>query len=808
VSINLQQFHISSANICRIAVALAAIQLSGCRTPEERAESYYEHGLQLLAAHDNQRAEIEFLNAVRYNKTMLPAWRSLAQVEELTHNWNRLVPALHNIVELEPNDLSARIKLAQILLIAGDGHQALQTVNDAKPADSQNVNLLALKAAILFKLNDVSGAVRLAQAALKLDPANTGAMFVLAGDRFASGDAKGALEILDNETMNRSTDIGVPLFKLRIFEQNHDLQQAEALLHQLIQEHPKDIRFKKELIRLYVFQHRDDDAEREQRAIVAADPTNTDSQLSLVRLLKVTKGAPAAEQELLTLIKAGGDTFTYQIALAQLDSAQGKFSESVAELKKLIGDASSPAHVLTAQLDLADLYFNQKQTDAAEALVSDVLNKDARNTSGLKLRAAIQMERGQFAGAIADLREALNDQPRASDLMLMLADAYERSGSADLAGKEFADAMRASEFDPAVSLNYVAFLQRHGSILDTEDVLVDLAGRWPRNAEILSRLAQLKLARQEWADAQQLAETLRNIGTNPTMADELLGEALAGQKRNDASIVAFQEAYAASPGLAQPMYDLVKDYVQTGKSSQAISFLQSVLKANPTNAEAYVLLGSVQVANKLTDQARQSFTMAIEKVPTNAAGYAALSDFYVSQNNSGEAVDVIRSGLKALPDSFVLHFALAGLLEKTGDYEGAISQYEILIGKDPNSAVVANNLASLLADYRTDKASFDRARALMENLRNSPLSQFKDTLGWVSYREGDYIAAVPLLEQAAAALPKVPLVHYHLGMTYAAIGQPGKASEQFKIALDQAPNQQLQDKIRVAIAKEGTHQAD
>ena len=55
----------------------------GLQLAEERAQSYYEHGMQLLAAHDNKRAEIEFRNAVKYNKKLLPAWQSLAQVEEL-----------------------------------------------------------------------------------------------------------------------------------------------------------------------------------------------------------------------------------------------------------------------------------------------------------------------------------------------------------------------------------------------------------------------------------------------------------------------------------------------------------------------------------------------------------------------------------------------------------------------------------------------------------------------------------------------------------------------------------------------------
>ena len=91
-----------SPNIRGAVVALAAFLLAGCSSSEERAQNYYEHGKQLLAAHDNQRAEIEFLNAVKYNKKLLPAWQSLAQVDELTHNWHGMVPRCATLWSLIP----------------------------------------------------------------------------------------------------------------------------------------------------------------------------------------------------------------------------------------------------------------------------------------------------------------------------------------------------------------------------------------------------------------------------------------------------------------------------------------------------------------------------------------------------------------------------------------------------------------------------------------------------------------------------------------------------------------------------------
>ena len=309
------------------ALGLGIFLLAGCSSPEERAQSYYEHGKQLVAAQDYQHAEIEFRNAVSYNKKLLPAWQALADVEERQRKYRMMVPALHSILELDPSDMAARLKLGRLLLAGGAFDDALKLVNEVKEPDDQNPDLLALKGTILFKLKDFDGAVSEAQAALKIDPGNTGAMLVIAGNDIAHGDAKAALDLLNSKAMTQKDDLGVDLFKLQILEKTQDLQGAEALLQKLIELNPKEVSFKKELIRLYLYQHRNDDAEKEQRAIVATEPTDTQAQLDLVRLLNTTKGPAAAQQELTALINGGGNVFPYQIALAQLDFSQGKFSD-------------------------------------------------------------------------------------------------------------------------------------------------------------------------------------------------------------------------------------------------------------------------------------------------------------------------------------------------------------------------------------------------------------------------------------------------------------------------------------------------
>ena len=580
-----------------------------------------------------------------------------------------------------------------------------------------------------------------------------------------------------------------------------DLQQLEAQLRKLVELRPNDVAFKAELVKFYVAHQRLDDAEKLMRSIAAANPANSAAELEVVRFLLATKGSAAARQELDDRIKAGGNVFPFQMALADLDALDGNFTESSQLLEKLISSAASPADANAARVKLAAMQLSRKNIPAAEALIADILRADSHNTDGLKLRASIRIDRGQLDDAIADLRQALNDQPQSPELMTMLALAYERSGSIDLAEKQLSNATRTSGYAPTIGLNYVAFLTRRGNIAAAEDVLTELATRNPRNIDVLTSLAQVRLSRQNWIGANEVAEAIKRLGARGDTAEQIKAAALAGEKKYDQSISLLEDAYASNKGAVQPMYALVRAYLQVKKIDQAESFLQSVLKTSPDNAEALVLLGSIQLAKNQPDQAVKSFKAAIERAPKNTEGYIALARLYLSQKNSDEALKTLQAGLHELPGNSTLRLTLAGTLELRGDFEGAITQYEAMLKDQPGSMVVANNLASLLSDHRSDKESLDRAYAIAAPLTKSPVPNFKDTLGWLNYRRGDYRNAIPLLEDAANALPNTALVHYHLGMSYLAVAQSEKALEQLKKASALEPNNaDLNAKVQAAIS--------
>jgi cellulose synthase operon protein C len=785
---------------CRVRLGLLVlplILLAGCGSPEKRSQQYFDDGMALLAKNDDLNARIALTTSLKFNSNRIEAWRALAGIDERTKAFSHLFQDLRRIVELDPKDIDTRLRLARIMTDNNGNDAALKLLDGATDADKGRADYDGLRATILLKTNDPQAAVREAERAIGIEPANLDATIVLASEQLAREDIDGALKRLDALPADSKEDTRVSALKVLLYGKKGDLSQTEAMLRKLIVARPE---FRSQLIQLYIQQRRLDDAERELRAGASANPADSRAALDVARFLASYRGAGAAKDELSAKIKAGGDVYPYQIMLVDLDFVEGNYDEAIGILNGIIKDASSPEHILAAKDKLAQIAISRNDLTAAAQVVADVLGKDAHNTGALKLRAIMLLGKGQLDGAIADLREALNNDPKAPDLLLLMATAYERSGKRELAERQYADAAKFSGFSPAVALRYVSYLQSQGNLAQAETVLLEIAGRNPRNVQVLSTLAQVRLARKNWSGALVVADAVRAAGDNLGVADQIKAAALAGQNKPDASIAALEAAHTAAPDAVQPVLSLVAAYTRAGTPDKAEGLLRDMLKKYPNNADLLVLLGQTQVARNKGEEAKGSFRAAMAQQPKNEVGYDALANYYAAQKDYDEANNVVQAGLKENPNSVNLRLAAASILIATGKNDAAITAYEAILKDQPDSLVAINNLVSLLLDNRPDKESLERAATLAEALKTSNVPQYRDTFGWAQYKRGNSADAVRILEPVASKLSNLSAVRYHLGMAYLADGRSADAAEQFKLALNLEPDGTgLKEKIRAAL---------
>jgi cellulose synthase operon protein C len=788
-------------HLVAVVAVVSMATVAACSSAEDRAQSHYQRGAEYLEAGDHTRAMLEFRNAIRLDETLPGAWFGMARIHEQEQNWPAVLRSLQSVIELDATHVEARTRLARLRLADGDVDRALALVNAANELKPDDSEIHALRGAVLLRLNDREGARADAERAVYLDRDNPDAYAVLAADALLDGNSTAAMRNIDRGLQAEPLNSGLLLFKLKIHEDNEDVQGVETVMRQLIVARPEHKDIRRALVRFLLGQGRRDDAETEMRALVAADPADSTAALELVQFVASVKGAEAARQELTRLIEANPDVVDYQLAMARFDFAQARPEAAVERLQEIITRDEASEDAQRARLLLAGMKLQDNDSEAAATLVEEVLAADEKNADALALRATLRLQAGDYERATLDLREALNQQPQSVPLLQLMARVFERQGVIDLANDHYVQALRASNYAPAVALQYANFLTSRGDSVRAEAILSETSARAPNNADVLAALAQVRLRQQDWAGAQDVAELLKARGDRSGISNEILGSALLGQERFDQSIETLKSAYSETPQAVRPMYALVTAYVRSGQTDEAEAFLNSVLTANPDSAEAHVLLGSLHAMKNEPDEAVAAYETAIERQPQNPVGYQALARHLLASGQFNDAEAILIRGREQAPDDYGLNLTMAGILEQRSDPEGALAIYEELLERQPDSLILVNNVASLIADHRTDGADLERAYQLALRLRDVDVPHFKDTLGWILYRRGDYQAALGHLEAAVQGLPEHPLVRYHLAMTYAALERHEDAKAEFgKAAELVGEGDPLGDRIQEALS--------
>ena len=216
---------------------------------------------------------------------------------------------------------------------------------------------------------------------------------------------------------------------------------------------------------------------------------------------------------------------------------------------------------------------------------------------------------------------------------------------------------------------------------------------------------------------------------------------MASKDEPAAALEQYELALEKAPDSSDVLKEVVALEVRVRGADAAEQRLLALLKEQPDHPQANGLIAKVYTAEQDYVAAEKSLRKQIDLTPDSAT-FSELAQLRIMQKDLAGAGSVYEEGLVANPDNVSLMIGLAGVRERLGDYEAAISLYEKVLTLQPGNAVSVNNLAALLSDHRTDQASLDKALKMAEVLGKTNQPAFLDTAGWIYYRTGDYEKAL------------------------------------------------------------------
>ncbi len=767
--------------------------LAACETSEERAEKHFQSAIALLEKGDEERAIVEFRNVFKLNIKHKEARAAYAELQRNRGNFREAIGQYLRLVEQYPDHVEGHRAIAEMYAEIGNWQEMERFLVAAQALDSGDPVTNALQLVFSYRqaVEDEDTAKRVNVLKNAKDMVTDLPDYILLRQIVIDGYVRNAnydaaLSELD-EAIKRAPDnrrlYGVRLSVLAALEDSFGI---EIQLKDMIARFPDDETSRSTLVRWYVSQGQLDAAEQYLREVVNSDAAASEDQMTLLRFLAELRGQDAALAELNRIIATGNASPILHGLRAGYEFDLGSRGKAISQLQDLLQALEPSDDSRKIKIALSQMMAATGDTAGARALVEEVLVEDKSNVDALKLKAGWLIAQDTVGDAIVTLREALDQAPRDTGILTMLAQAHERDGNQDLVGEMLSLALETSNGAPDETIRYSKFLIILEKYDTAEGILVDSLRMSPANPGILAELGNIYLATGDWPRAEQVLGTLRRIDTQMThaMANEMNARLLRGQHKTTEAIEFLEGLVKSGAAGFGAKISIVRTHMDAGNPDQAKSYVETLLIDEPDNLELLFLDAAVDAGIGDIEGAEIKYRALLERDQRQVQVWVALFKLLSASTKMQEATEAIDAARQVLPDDPTLQWIKASLLEASGDMEGAIAIYEKMYAVDNENLIIANNLASLLSTVRKDAETIGRASMIARRLRPSEIPPYQDTFGWIAFLKGEFDEAVRALEPASLGLANDPMVQYHLARAYAASNRPKDALVQFLKVLE------------------------
>jgi tetratricopeptide (TPR) repeat protein len=510
------------------------------------------------------------------------------------------------------------------------------------------------------------------------------------------------------------------------------------------------------------------------------DPKSSTPHLAFAALLLLTKDFAGATKEFRKAAELSPARSIAHVRLAEFKMQTGAVEEAKQILKQVT--AKTP-DLLPAWLLLGRIALAEKHYDETNSMLENVFSQDPDNIDARILQAEVLSGRGETQKATETLERLSKTYPSIPGIKYQLALSYLQQNNLPQAGDALKQAIAANpEYSEAILLLAQVNL-RTGNAQAVVPAMTELLKKRPNFGPARLVLAE---AHQMLGQLDEAISTLHEQVSNAPrdfQSHFFLGLVLRQQNKSDEARAAFEKARELAPDNPSPVDQLIELDIASKDFKNATSKAQEEVRKTPNSAAAHYMEGKVYAATHSWDQAETALSKALELDANFSRAYDGLISVYVARGKLPEATNRLEALIAKNPKNPSALLMSAMLYEQMKEFEKARLAYEKVLAAYPDFVSALNNLAYL---YATHFKQVDKALELANKARQLKPEDpsIADTLGWISYKKGDYQRALSLLQQAASKLSDNPEVQFHLGMANYMMGQMEPARQ----ALERAAN--------------------
>ncbi len=515
------------------------------------------------------------------------------------------------------------------------------------------------------------------------------------------------------------------------------------------------------------------------------------------------------------------DKYLYHMRLAEKYSAENKYNLAINEYQIALKYELPEYEVYEASFRLGIAFFKNKSFDKAVVAFTNAIEITPSYGLAWKWLAKANYEIQSYGNAIIAAEKALSINPNDFEAHLMLGIASAYKGKYKIAEYECRKAWRLNP-DDIRNYHFLGIIYDLQGKYRTSITMYEKAIEKPSGASMFilhknKAHGLLKLARvqkkikkdDKYKESLELAHrefkaTVEEINDKDPETFYLWGETLRRMKDFENALVKLDRAaflkpdYVASYVLQGQIYE--DDLGQLNKSVQEY---ENALRVEPKNLTFLCKIGylydKLQNVEKALKAYRKVLKISPEHVNANFQIGYYLRNFYsqyakaiehfnvVLKNDAkhkralfnkgaclvklqkyGEAITCLEKYTALDKTNYMVYYLLGDSYFQENYSNKAIHAYKKALKINPADFPSMNNLAYTYAEEETNLD--DALKLSIEALENNADSySYMDTVGWVYYKRGEYEKAMEMLQKSFKGSGGVPIVGYHLALTYTAL---------------------------------------
>jgi putative PEP-CTERM system TPR-repeat lipoprotein len=420
------------------------------------------------------------------------------------------------------------------------------------------------------------------------------------------------------------------------------------------------------------------------RQTVAADPTELEGRIGLVRTLLGNRRVDEAERELGELARMASNHPATRYLQAQMALARQKPADARELAQQLL--TMTPGNPLA--LELAGMVELANNAPAqAEPLLSRALATKSDMPVARRLLVSSYLRLGQPDRALAALPPEVIRNSSDPALLALAGQAFMLKGQTEEAQLHFT---RAAQLDPgnaryrtAMAMSQLAGGASEAALASLNQVAASDDGSVADMALISTHL---RLGRIN--EALVAIDRLEKKRPGDPLAWQLRGRALSLNRDAAGARAAYEKALSLNPGYFAATAALSQQAWSEGQHARAVQLLREAVQRDPRNLQASLALAEAMAMQGAPDaEVDAVLQKAIEAMPSEWQARLALIERMLRRDDAKAAVAEAQRAVAALPEAPQVHDALGRAHLASGDTNQALASFARFQALSPESVL-------------------------------------------------------------------------------------------------------------------------